>query len=993
MPGPKRSTLFVLEQLEERLFFSADIAGLGSVAQEIKHAVTDMPSGDTAAGASEGGETETPVDFLPPASTAGDAHPVDTSPVDDPVSASHLDDPVSASHADNTSASPASDNPVESLATEGTPVGPEASDPASPVSTNDGSAIQDLANPAALAPVSGVSADNASVDSTTLTPVDAIPITPALANSAHAASVESTPDTQGAIDASSLLHASDTPTLAVADHSILSAESPQESAHSSSDVGDLPEVAAPAPVSSPVMESSSSPTPVPLPDLSSTQPPAGNDLYLMEIIPVSLNDSLRLDMEGSLSGHPLHIGDLAMDGTIDGTPASFQIRDGHDVHLTGLASCFPDGPLLLDGDVSLTGSGVIRGAVINSGLVSPGNSPGIQTFDAFTQNADGTLHIEIGGYTAGPGPHILDGFDQLQITGAAALGGKLTVSLLDGFGPQAGDVFDIMTYGSVSGKFSDASGLFGFGDGSLYFDVVQMNDRLRLEVKELSSTHLAIEVASQAAQDQLGLYFNNDYFTDATLEHVAVDGAVHLGDFFHLYGAFSWDVAAAAVDVVTELGRVDDQPVLALEMALTNVDLFVGPGDSYVTARDDDLAVDTDQDGDPTDDYIFNNHAQGLWIQNFNAGLDIMESLIPLAPSYVALKATADEIAYVGSDSFKFAGRDIAIAYNQGDLGAAVDFLSTYGADGLGLTAGGSTVHLDFSTPLTSVSMGEGVASIGDFMFLTGSFAFESGPTCDVDVRTTNALGGEGSLSDVTMSSMTMGISDAYGFVGYAPGGYFLTDPLLTPDPPEINANAVGFAVNDLTAGFVLLQPTLSLDPDVIALDTFMAGKLSVSSAGFMGSDALEVSASGVEAHVNMASSWYPGGNAVVDFAQSFAGGGLSVPTGNPDNPVVIDFADEIMGLSAANVTAKVSDFVFLTGAMALEKGNTYDVTVHRDVGGIAADDAQVSAESMTLGISEAYGFVGYAPDGYFQADADPNADGADADADPTNDWVLNPDA
>jgi hypothetical protein len=65
---------------------------------------------------------------------------------------------------------------------------------------------------------------------------------------------------------------------------------------------------------------------------------------------------------------------------------------------------------------------------------------------------DGTLDIEIGGLTAG------SEYDQLNHTlagGAAQLGGTLGVSLLNGFMPQAGDMFDILTAaGGVSGTFA-----------------------------------------------------------------------------------------------------------------------------------------------------------------------------------------------------------------------------------------------------------------------------------------------------------------------------------------------------------------------------------------------------------------------------------------------------------------------------------------------------------------------------------------------------------
>ncbi|MEO5341560.1 MAG: hypothetical protein H7837_13770 [Magnetococcus sp. MYC-9] len=636
-------------------------------------------------------------------------------------------------------------------------------------------------------------------------------------------------------------------------------------------------------------------------------------------------------------GDPVRVG-VAVPAASDlmALSPALELRNEHDLHLTGVSPLSLDAPLRLDAGELLTGSGAIHGDVFNAGLVSPGNSPGIQSIVGdFTQSQAGELLIQIGGTTPGPGsPNVDSGYDQLQISGTANLDGRLTVSLLGGFQPQAGQIFDIMTYGTTSGHFAAASGLFGFGDGSLYFDVVQRDsNHLSLEVKEISSMGLAIETASQTAQDELGLYFNSDYFTDATLDHVETDGAIHVGNFFHLYGAFSWDVLAETVDVNTGLGTtLADQPVLSLRLALAHADLFVGPGGSYVDSRDTNLLADTNGDGNLTNDYIYNTHAAGLWIQNLNAGLVLMETLVPLMPDYVALTATADLVEFVGMSGLQFVGHNIAIGFNAGDSGIvglgtpAVDFVSTYGAGGLALTAGTSTVRLDFSSRFAHVSVQDALLSVGDVLYLSGSFAFESGATHLVDVHTTNALGGTGELEDVSMTSMTMGVLNASGFVGYAPGGYFGSTTDSNPNNNWVtNPDAVGFAVSDLTAGFVFLEPTFSLTPDVVALGTFMAGKISVGSAGFFGMDTLEISASGVDAYANLASSWYPGGSAVVDFAHSFVGGGLSVPTGTPAHPVIIDFDDEILGISARNVTVKISDFMFLSGAFALEKGRAYD--------------------------------------------------------------------
>ena len=100
---------------------------------------------------------------------------------------------------------------------------------------------------------------------------------------------------------------------------------------------------------------------------------------------------------------------------------------------------------------TLRGDGQIIGNVSNVGVVAPGNSPGTLHIDGNYTQA-GKLQIEIGGTTPG------SQFDMLDITGAATLDGTLEVSLIDGFTPSVGDVFEIVhADGGVFGGFDTFS--------------------------------------------------------------------------------------------------------------------------------------------------------------------------------------------------------------------------------------------------------------------------------------------------------------------------------------------------------------------------------------------------------------------------------------------------------------------------------------------------------------------------------------------------------
>lgn len=86
---------------------------------------------------------------------------------------------------------------------------------------------------------------------------------------------------------------------------------------------------------------------------------------------------------------------------------------------------------------TLGGNGRLQGATFHSsGRLSPGTSPGRLFADGrYTQTGTGELFLELAG--AQPGLQ----FDQLAVASNAALGGLLTVALLDGYDPPPRDPF------------------------------------------------------------------------------------------------------------------------------------------------------------------------------------------------------------------------------------------------------------------------------------------------------------------------------------------------------------------------------------------------------------------------------------------------------------------------------------------------------------------------------------------------------------------------
>ena len=111
--------------------------------------------------------------------------------------------------------------------------------------------------------------------------------------------------------------------------------------------------------------------------------------------------------------------------------------------------------------------------------------PEIYNLSELTLESDSALTFEIGGYAPGPGVPTENGFDQINISGAATIDGTLEVRLLGGFEPEVGDTFDFLTFDSLSGEFDEVTAPFGFGDEQVTFEIVEQADRLQLVVSEI----------------------------------------------------------------------------------------------------------------------------------------------------------------------------------------------------------------------------------------------------------------------------------------------------------------------------------------------------------------------------------------------------------------------------------------------------------------------------------------------------------------------------
>jgi T5SS/PEP-CTERM-associated repeat protein len=105
-----------------------------------------------------------------------------------------------------------------------------------------------------------------------------------------------------------------------------------------------------------------------------------------------------------------------------------------------------DESIQIESSGQLAGSGDVRGDVLSDGRVAPGTSPGILHVDGdYTQTGAGELLIQLASASS---------YDELLVNDNATLAGTLTVNLTDGFVPNLGQSFTILTANDVDGTFT-----------------------------------------------------------------------------------------------------------------------------------------------------------------------------------------------------------------------------------------------------------------------------------------------------------------------------------------------------------------------------------------------------------------------------------------------------------------------------------------------------------------------------------------------------------
>ncbi len=174
---------------------------------------------------------------------------------------------------------------------------------------------------------------------------------------------------------------------------------------------------------------------------------------------------------------------------------------------------------------------------------------------------------------------------------------------------------------------------------------------------------------------------------------------------------------------------------------------------------------------------------------------------------------------------------------------------------GFEVPTGGDPVYLSMDSSLVW-AQGFVELNIFDALCLTGSIAFELGPTQQVTLTDSTTK---------TVTTMTIGADSVTAFIG-ANGPYWTDtdgDHSAVDDPDELNSNSIGFHITNLDVGVMVMACADPLD-----LGVYLAAKASVEGFGVVGVNVLEATGRfdiALNVGIGLGS-----GVAVVDFDASF---------------------------------------------------------------------------------------------------------------------------
>ncbi|HET7305708.1 MAG TPA: hypothetical protein VFJ12_14290 [Segeticoccus sp.] len=490
-------------------------------------------------------------------------------------------------------------------------------------------------------------------------------------------------------------------------------------------------------------------------------------------------------------------------------------------------------------------------------------------------------------------------------------------------------------------------------------------------------------------------------------------------------GLAATKAAAGGVSLSEDCSVLSGVQVQTIELGISDASIFVGydpmpEGGTFDLDRGEVLTPDDIHEG-----------AVGFLAGGINIGF-VLAKLVPGAltrqlgktPTFYTVKASVAHLALLGIPELVLRAQDATVEVNAGSkwtaapaakTGAAIDWTSVDGGSLSVATGGGNDpVTIDFDSYLIGGGVSHFVLSISDFVYLSGSFYFEYGPThvmplthglVDTDVLADLGLptdlfgesfgapcpeGVEDGTLCVKLRFLTLGAKDVHAFVGDGP--YWFTDDdgafihtvdgaapsdSNTCDPQTyagqgtcevaVNPDAVGLVIDDVDFALALMKPVNRANPM-----KFIALKASATQVALVGIDGLTASAQNINIELNISTPTVEGIPVlpVVDFESygqlhpddegdpQYVQVKVGAPPGPGEQADAKTFRfDSVLIRAQGTLRLDVFGVLAVRGSIALVLGPTADVTL---IGSATGDGTVADLTTMTLGGSHLMGFIGY---------------------------------
>ena len=298
--------------------------------------------------------------------------------------------------------------------------------------------------------------------------------------------------------------------------------------------------------------------------------------------------------------------------------------------------------------------------------------------------------------------------------------------------------------------------------------------------------------------------------------------------------------------------------------------------------------------------------------------------------TYYGLYATATSLTGVGLPTgFHASASDISVQINgsKNGTGSAVDFVTSFGSNGLAVaTSSTTTKNLKFTSAILSVS-GTLDLDFKGFIYIHGSMAITSVPTATVylnDGTTTSA-------TPTTVSELLIGANDVtvYALV----------------NGPASNASAVGVQLTGASMALALFKPTTGSD-------TYYGLKATATSLSGVGlPTGFTASATDISVQINGDKN---NSGSTVDFITSFGATGLAVATSSSTS-VDLDFTSAIVSVSGT-LELDINGFIYIHGSMAITSVPTATVYLND---GTTTSTTPTTVSELLIGANDVTIFVG----------------------------------